>query len=249
MSFIGINTAHKGLHSHFIAQALKSPAAAYVASLSFAKAQMGRAQSQPIHVSSHNASQARMAALAMIRGTPAQRALLKRQAQSLLILLQVLKTMQALQRPSASYGQGTGARSSKASTAPSSRSSQSSASSASNRQSRPKASSSSGSYPRTQRQQEQKPKPQAGTSDTPKYSQSKPARSDEAGPAQADSNPIADPFKVLGVKADASKAEIKKAYYKAARDNHPDKGGSVEAMKEINKAYVQITNGPGKTTK
>lgn len=80
MSFVGLNTAYKGRHSQFIAQAVKNPAAVYVANLSFAKTQMGRAQSQPVTVSSHNASQARMAALAMMRGTPARRALLIRQA-------------------------------------------------------------------------------------------------------------------------------------------------------------------------
>lgn len=252
MSFVGFNTAHKGLHSHFIAQAVKNPAAAYVASLSFAKAQMSRAQSQPIHVSSHNASQARMAALAMLRGTPAQRALLIRQAKSLLILLHVLKTMQGLRRPSASTstststGQGTGNRVPKPSTPSSSRSSQSSTSSASNQQSRSRPSS-WGPFGGPQRQQAQKP--QARASDTPRYSQSRPTNFDEAAPARPDSNPIADPFKVLGVKADASEAEIKKAYYKAARENHPDKGGSADAMTEVNKAYKQITDQAGKTAK
>ena len=241
MSFVGFNTAHRGLHSHFIAQAVKHPAAAYVASLIFAKV-----QSQPVHVSGHNASQARMAALAMLRGTPALRASFKRQAQSLLILLQVLKTMKGLQRRSTSPAQGTGNRVPKTSTPSSSRASQSSAKFASNQQSSSKPSS-WGPFGATQ--QPQKQKPQAHASDTPRYSQSRPAPSDEAAPAQPDSNPIADPFKVLGVKADASQAEIKKAYYKAARENHPDKGGSADAMREVNKAYKQITDQAGKTAK
>lgn len=247
MSFAAFNTAHRGLQSQFIAQALKNPAAAYVASLHFAKTRMGQANAPHIHLSSHNASQARTATLAMLRGTPAQRALLVRQAKSLLILLQVLKTMQGLQRPSTSAGQRTSERSPEASAYASNSSSRSSAHSASNEKSRPKASSSSGSYAHTQRQHTQKP--QQRPSDAPRYSQSKPAGSDEAGPAQPDSNPIADPFKVLGVKADASPAEIKKAYFKAARENHPDKGGSAETMQEINKAYAQITDQANKANK
>jgi hypothetical protein len=63
---------------------------------------------------------------------------------------------------------------------------------------------------------------------------------DEAGPAACDSNPIANPFAVLGLQSTASKADVKKAYFSLVRIHHPDKGGDAEKMKEINKAYKQI---------
>jgi hypothetical protein len=247
MSFAAFNTAHRGLQSHFIAQALKNPAAAYVASMHFAKTRMGQANAPHIHLSSDNASQARMAALAMLRGTPAQRAQLVRQAKSLLVLLQVLKTMQVLQRPSTSAGGGTSERSPRASAHASGRSSRSGARSATNQQSRSKASPSSGPYARTRGQHAHKP--QARPSDIPRHNQFKPACSDEAAPAQPDAHPIADPFRVLGLKADASPAEVKIAYRKAAIVNHPHMGGSAELMQELNKAYGQIMDQARKANK
>ncbi len=56
-----------------------------------------------------------------------------------------------------------------------------------------------------------------------------------------------DPFSVLGIDRNASDEDIKKAYRKLARENHPDKftdpaerDRASERMKEINAAYEEI---------
>ena len=46
-----------------------------------------------------------------------------------------------------------------------------------------------------------------------------------------------DPMVVFGLKKDASWQDILVAYRKLARENHPDLGGSKEAMQKINAAF------------
>lgn len=48
------------------------------------------------------------------------------------------------------------------------------------------------------------------------------------------------PHAVLGVRSDASSDEIRSAYRALALKHHPDHGGSVERMREINLAYAAI---------
>ena len=50
-----------------------------------------------------------------------------------------------------------------------------------------------------------------------------------------------DPYSVMGVSRDATRAEIKKQYYKLARECHPDKGGSHEEFIKINEAYELLS--------
>jgi len=55
-----------------------------------------------------------------------------------------------------------------------------------------------------------------------------------------------DYYKILGVPRNASKEEIKRAYYKLAHKYHPDKkGGDEKKFKEINEAY-QVLSDPEK---
>lgn len=47
-------------------------------------------------------------------------------------------------------------------------------------------------------------------------------------------------YSILGVTEEASQDEIKKAYRKLAKENHPDKGGDEELFKKISVAYDTI---------
>lgn len=51
-----------------------------------------------------------------------------------------------------------------------------------------------------------------------------------------------DLYRELGVEKDASADEIKRAYRKQAKSNHPDKKGSEEKMQNINRAYAVLKN-------
>lgn len=45
-------------------------------------------------------------------------------------------------------------------------------------------------------------------------------------------------YQILGLKKNATTQEVKHAYRAKSRDAHPDKGGSTEAMADINAAYA-----------
>ena len=51
-----------------------------------------------------------------------------------------------------------------------------------------------------------------------------------------------DYYKTLGVSKNATAEEIKKAYRKLARENHPDAGGDEEKFKDINEAYEVLSD-------
>jgi len=52
--------------------------------------------------------------------------------------------------------------------------------------------------------------------------------------------PLAEAYAVLGLPQTASLEEVKRNYKRLAAVFHPDKGGYVEAMKLLNRAYEQI---------
>ena len=51
-----------------------------------------------------------------------------------------------------------------------------------------------------------------------------------------------DLYEVLEIERGSSAEDIKKAYFKAARTKHPDKGGSAEEFKEIQRAYETLSD-------
>jgi curved DNA-binding protein CbpA len=50
------------------------------------------------------------------------------------------------------------------------------------------------------------------------------------------------PYQTLGVPNDAPPAAIKQAYRKAAKQAHPDKGGSDDAMHAVNRAWLVLSD-------
>ncbi|QCY47605.1 Chaperone protein DnaJ [Glutamicibacter creatinolyticus] len=50
------------------------------------------------------------------------------------------------------------------------------------------------------------------------------------------------PYEVLGIARTASQAEIKMAYRKAARESHPDLGGSAERFRAVQRAYQLLSD-------
>jgi DnaJ-domain-containing protein 1 len=56
-------------------------------------------------------------------------------------------------------------------------------------------------------------------------------------PAPVDYSPVGRARRLLKVDANATKAEIKAAWKRAAVANHPDLGGNTEMMQQINAAY------------
>ena len=53
---------------------------------------------------------------------------------------------------------------------------------------------------------------------------------------------MVNPYESLGVASDATKADIKRAWRKLAKEHHPDKGGNEEKFKEIQAAYELLTD-------
>jgi len=47
-------------------------------------------------------------------------------------------------------------------------------------------------------------------------------------------------YSILGVEETSTQEDIKKAYRKLAKENHPDKGGDEELFKKISAAYDTI---------
>lgn len=62
-------------------------------------------------------------------------------------------------------------------------------------------------------------------------------------------NMVDDPYQVLGISRDATQDEIRKAYRRKAKENHPDlhpgDPNATQRMNEINEAYDMLSN-PGK---
>jgi DnaJ-class molecular chaperone len=55
-------------------------------------------------------------------------------------------------------------------------------------------------------------------------------------------------YDVLGVQANATEAEVKRAFRQQARIHHPDKGGDAERFREVNEAYETLSNAAKRKT-
>ena len=60
--------------------------------------------------------------------------------------------------------------------------------------------------------------------------------------ARPGGQPDTEYYDALGLSKDCSAAEIKKAYRKAALQEHPDKGGDPEKFKQMNEAYAVLSD-------
>lgn len=49
-------------------------------------------------------------------------------------------------------------------------------------------------------------------------------------------------YQTLGVSTGSSQQEIKRAYYKLVKLNHPDRGGSQRKIQDINEAYETLSD-------
>ncbi|QAY01324.1 hypothetical protein ZPAH1_orf00310 [Aeromonas phage ZPAH1] len=56
-------------------------------------------------------------------------------------------------------------------------------------------------------------------------------------------------LKTLGLSSNFTEEELKAAYRKAAKDNHPDRGGSTEKMQSVNSAYEELKNSGSSATR
>lgn len=50
------------------------------------------------------------------------------------------------------------------------------------------------------------------------------------------------PYKILGLSAGATGAEIRDAYRRLAQQHHPDKGGDAEMFQAVKKAFEALRN-------
>jgi len=67
------------------------------------------------------------------------------------------------------------------------------------------------------------------------------------GPRRSDiddeaTDPTVDHFAVLGVAADASELEVRRAYLQLSKFHHPDKGGDAEVFKSVSTAYQVLSD-------
>jgi curved DNA-binding protein CbpA len=51
-----------------------------------------------------------------------------------------------------------------------------------------------------------------------------------------------DYYELLGISTEAKPSEIRTGYLNMAKTHHPDRGGSVEMMRQINRAYRTLTD-------
>lgn len=55
-----------------------------------------------------------------------------------------------------------------------------------------------------------------------------------------------DYYMILGIRPEADALEIRKAYIVKAKSQHPDAGGSIDAMRQLNRAYKTLKDSASK---